>query len=556
MEELKIYCKNTNEYIDVQGGDSLQAVFSTMKNRLGINAICAKVNNVTRGLHFRVYRPQHIEFLSPESPEGYRVYINSLCMIMYKAITDLYPGKRLLIRHFISNGYYCEFKHEKEPISAKTITAIKERMQEIVAEGIPFVSQERLTEDVIEMMKDQGMPDKVRLLSSSHKLYCQYYKLGNVIDTYYSPLAPSTASISVFDLLPYNGGMLLMGPNRKNLSEAYKPKKMKKTFKAYTDYVDFNCVVNISDVGELNAAVKGHYAPLLINVTEALHNKMFAKIADDIAARYKKGGARVVLIAGPSSSGKTTSAMRLSIQLITNYIVPKMISLDNYFVNRLDTPRDEFGELDYESLYALDLKQLNEDLQALLDGKEVSMPTYNFTTGKREYKGETMKLNDGDILLMEGIHGLNPDLTPQIPDKQKFKIFVSALTTLNIDDHNWIPASDNRLLRRIVRDSKYRNITAQETIARWASVRRGEEKWIFPYQENADAMFNSSLIFELAVMKDQAERVLKQIPVNAPEYSEAYRLLHFLEHFESLNENEIPSTSLLREFLGGSLFHY
>ncbi len=556
MEDLKIYCKNTQEYIDVDGGESLLSVFGTLKARIGHDAICAKVNNVTEDLSTRIYKPMHVEFMSFLSPEGFRVYINSLCMILYKAIHDLYPGRRLKISHSISNGYYCIFKHEKEPISADEISAIKAQMRKIVDADLPFVRRERLTADVKEMMSQQGMPDKVRLLNTSHSLYTSYYKLGDVIDSYYGPLAPSTGYITTFDLVSYNNAMLLLGPNKKSPCEPCKPVKMKKMFKAFTDYVDFNCIVSICDVGELNEAIKGHNVPLMINVAEALHNKMFAKIADDIAARYKKGGARVILLAGPSSSGKTTSAMRLSIQLITNYIVPKMISLDNYFVDRKHTPLDEDGDLDYESLYALDLKQLNQDLKDLLAGKEVKMPTYNFVTGEREYSGETLKLNEGEVLLLEGIHGLNPELTKQIPEELKYRIYVSALTTLNIDDHNWIPTSDNRLLRRIVRDTKYRKISAQETISRWGKVRRGEEKWIFPYQENADAMFNSSLIFELAVMKNQAERVLRQIPVNVPEYSEANRLLRFLEHFEPLNEDEIPSTSLLREFLGGGIFQY
>lgn len=556
MEDIKIFCKNSNEYIDVEGGESLLQIFGTIKNRLQMNAICAKVNNKIEDLRYRVYGPKHVEYLGIDSSEGYRTYINSLCMILYKAITDLFPGKRLILNHPISNGYFCTFKHEKANIPTADISAIKKRMQEIVDQNLAFVRQERLTEDVIEMLKEQGLPDKVRVLSTSHRLYTVYYKLGGVIDSYCTPLAPSTGHISVFDLIPYNGGMLLIGPNPSNLSEPNKPVKMRKMFKAFMDHVDFNCVVNITDVGELNQAIHSHHTPLLIHVAEALHNKMFANIANDIATRYRRGGARVVLIAGPSSSGKTTSAKRLSIYLATNYIIPKIISLDNYFVNRENNPRDESGDYDYESLYALDLEQLNHDLQDLIAGREVKMPTYNFATGQREYLGNTLQLNDGEVLLLEGIHGLNPDLTPLIPEEQKYRVYVSALTTLHIDDHNWISTSDNRLLRRIVRDSKYRGVSATDTIARWKSVRRGEEKWIFPYQENADAMFNSSLIFELAVMKEQAERVLKQVPRNVPEYSEAHRLLRFLEFFEPISEAEIPSTSLLREFLGGSTFHY
>ena len=315
-------------------------------------------------------------------------------------------------------------------------------------------------------------------------------------------------------------------------------------------------MIKIDDVGYLNKVIKEKHAPLLINVVEALHNKMFAGIASQIAERYHQGGARVVLIAGPSSSGKTTSSLRLAIQLVTNCIMPQVIALDNYFVDRDNTPLDEFGEKDFESLYALDLELLNHDINALLAGEEVDMPTYNFETGKREYRGNKMQLADNEILLMEGIHGLNPELTSQIPEHQKFRLFVSALTTLSIDDHNWIGTFDNRLLRRIIRDYKYRGLNAQQTIARWASVRRGEEKWIMPFHENADAMFNSSLLFELSVMRNYAEPILREVPVNTPEYAEANRLLKFLSYFEPLDEKDIPSTSLLREFLGGSTFHY
>ena len=329
---------------------------------------------------------------------------------------------------------------------------------------------------------------------------------------------------------------------------------MEKMFKAFTDYVKFNDIVGLNDVGTLNIGVERGLAPDLINVAEALHEKMFARIADDITRRYNDGGARVVLIAGPSSSGKTTSSKRLAIQLLTNYIVPKVISLDNYFVDRAHTPRDESGEYDYESLYALDLEQFNKDLKALINGEEVRMPTYNFQTGEREYRGDTLKLKENNILLMEGIHGLNPKLTKDIPEEMKYRVYVSALTTLSIDDHNWVSTSDNRLLRRIVRDYKYRGASAKDSIARWPSVRRGEEKWIFPYQENADAMLNSSLLFELAVMKEQAEPILRQVPTNVPEHAEASRLLRFLRYFKAINDSTIPSTSLIREFLGGSSF--
>ncbi|MDY3913211.1 MAG: nucleoside kinase [Sodaliphilus sp.] len=553
---IQIFCKNTNEYIDVDGGDTLQDVYDTLSSRLGMKPICARVNNVTQDMHFAIYRPKLVEYLSADTATGRRVYIRSLCMMLYKAITDLYPGKRLLIDHSVSNGYYCIFKHETGPVSTDVVNAIKERMRQIAEADLKWVRRERLTADVTEMFRKQSMPDKVRLLESKHDIYTTYYKLDNVIDSYYGPLAPSTGYIKTFDLVPYKDGMLLLGPDRDDMSKPAKPVKQEKMFQAFTDYVNFNCVIGVADVGELNRAIADHRASELINVAEALHNKMFAKIADDIATRYRQGGARVVLIAGPSSSGKTTSSKRLAIQLITNYIMPKVISLDNYFVDRAHTPLDENGDYDYEALHALDLDQFNADITDLIAGKEVKMPTYNFETGMREYRGNTLKLEKNNILLMEGIHGLNPELTAHIPDEMKYRLFVSALTTLNIDDHNWIPTSDNRLLRRIVRDYKYRAVSARDTIARWGSVRRGEEKWIFPYQENADATFNSSLLFELAVMKSYVEPVLRQVPNNCPEFSEAHRLLQFMSYFEPLAERDVPSTSLLREFLGGSSFHY
>ena len=557
-DELKVFCKNTNEYIDIDGGDTLLDLYETIKGRLGLHgdAVCVLVNNKVEDLNYPVYAPKHVEFIDMTTNAGYRVMTRSLCMVLYKALNDLYPGKRLCIQHSISNGHYCQIKHEENFLTPEVIASLKQRMAEIIEADIRFVRRERLTTDVIEMFRKQGLKDKVRLLESINQLYTVYYKLDDIIDSFFGPLVPSTGMLKVFDLVPYEQGMLLLGPDRKNISQVVKWEPQPKLFQAFTDYINFNKIIRLGDVGELNHAINAGYAPLLINVVEALHNKHFIQIADEITRRYKEGGARVVLIAGPSSSGKTTSSKRLAIQLITNCIIPKVIELDNYFVNRDRTPRDEDGDYDYESLYALDLEQFNKDVTALLDGQEVPMPTYNFKTGQREYLGNTLKLSDGDILLMEGIHGLNPELTRNIPEEQKFRLFVSALTTLSIDDHNWIGTYDNRLLRRIIRDHKYRGSNAQQTIQRWASVRRGEEKWIMPFHENADAMFNSSLLFELSVMKNYAMPILQQVPSNVPEYAEAARLMKFLNYFEPLDEKDIPSTSLLREFLGGSSFHY
>ena len=557
-DELKVFCKNTGEYLSIDGGETLIDLYGTIKGRIDLkgDAVCVLVNNKVEDLHYPVFSPKHVEFLDIYSNKGYRVYTRSLCMVLYKALNDLYPGKRLCIQHSISNGHYCQIKHEEDIVTPEVIAQLKQRMAQIIEQDYPFVRRERLTTDVIEMFRKQGLNDKVRLLESINQLYTVYYKLDDIIDSFYGPLVPSTGMLKVFDLIPYEDGMLLLGPDRNNIAQVAKWEPQPKLFQAFTDYIDFNNVIRVGDVGELNAAIHKGYAPLLINVVEALHNKHFIQIADEITRRYHQGGARVVLIAGPSSSGKTTSSKRLAIQLITNYIVPKVVELDNYFVNRDRTPRDETGDYDYESLYALDLEQFNKDVTDLLAGKEVAMPTYNFKKGEREYLGNTLKLEDGDILLMEGIHGLNPELTRNIPEHQKFRLFVSALTTLNIDDHNWIGTYDNRLLRRIVRDHKYRGSSALDTIKRWPSVRRGENKWIMPFSENADAMFNSSLLFELSAMKNHALPILEQVPSSTPEYAVASRLIKFLNYFEPLDEKDIPSTSLLREFLGGSSFHY
>lgn len=431
-------------------------------------------------------------------------------------------------------------------------------MEEIIAADIPFVRSTKLTTDVIKLFRNAGMADKVTLLETAADLYTTYYSLEGFVDSYYGDLVPSTSYVGVFDLVPYESGLLLLPPDFDG--DRTKPAGINpqpKLFKAFTDYIKLNKTVGVGSVGMLNKAVADKSnVGMLIAVAETIHDKKIGAIADQITERFRQGGARVVLVAGPSSSGKTTTTKRLSIHLLANLVRPQMISLDNYFVDREHTPRDENGDYDYESLYALDIEQFNKDLTDLIAGKEVAMPSYDFTTGKRTYKGNKLRLDDNSILLMEGIHGLNPELTASIPDEMKYKVYVSALTTLNIDNHNWVPTTDNRLLRRIVRDFKYRGTSALDTIRRWPSVRRGEGKWIFPYQENADAMFNSSLIFELGVMKDFAEPILKQVPHNVPEYAEAYRLLSFLSYFNAIPNRQIPATSLLREFLGGSSFKY
>ncbi len=553
--KMNLFCKNTGSYISFTGGETLQEIFNRLKEQININPICARVNNKTEDMNYPVFGPKQVEFLSRESGSGQRVYIRSLCMILYKAICDVLPGVRLHIEHSIARGYYCLLEGKNKP-SNEIVNQILNRMHEIVTEDIPFIRREQLTEDVINIFERQGLLDKVKLLKSTHDLYTIYYELDNVCDSYYGHLANSTGQIDTFDLLPYKDGLLLLGFDTQIPNQPAKPIEQEKMYQAFTEYTSFNKIIGIKNVGELNnATLRGKTADL-INVAEALHEKKLGRISDEITRRYQEGGARIVLIAGPSSSGKTTTTKRLAIQLMTNLLVPKLISLDDYFVDRVNTPLDEDGEYDYESLYALDLDQFNKDLNALLAGEEINQPTYNFERGCREYRGNTLKLEENSILLIEGIHGLNPDLTAHIEEKMKYKLYVSALTTISIDDHNWIPTTDNRLLRRIIRDAKYRGVSAESTIKRWPSVRRGEEKWIFPYQENADAMFNSSLLFELGVIKEYGEEVLKHVPRDVPEYGEAYRLRRFLNYFTPISDQVIPHTSLLREFLGGSSFHY
>lgn len=534
----------------------MHEIYESIKSEIAVKPICAHVNNKTEGLTYPVFKPKMIEFLDEKSPSGQRMYVRSLCMVLSKAVHDTLPSSRLKIEHSVSKGYYCVVEGDAK-LNGEDVEKIKNRMVQITDADMPFHRYDKLTSDVIEEFRKAGMHDKVKLLDSSPELYTVYYRLDDFIDSYYGNLVPSTGYLKVFDLQPYHEGMLLLPPDfRGDTSVAVKPIRQEKMYNAFTDYIRFNQIVGVDNVGVLNEVVEHDDVNLLINVAETLHDKMIGRIADSITERFREGGAKVVLIAGPSSSGKTTTTKRLSIHLLANLINPQMISLDNYFVDRHLTPKDEDGDYDYESLYALDIEQFNKDLSDLIAGKEVAMPTYDFTTGKRIYKGDTLKLTSNSILLMEGIHGLNPALTPLIPDSQKFKVYVSALTTLSIDNHNWVPTTDNRLLRRIVRDAKYRGASAYDTISRWASVRKGEEKWIFPFQENADAMFNSSLIFELGVMKDYAEPLLKKVPHNVPEYAEAYRLLAFLSYFRAIGDKQVPSTSLLREFLGGSSFKY
>jgi uridine kinase len=555
-DKIQIFCENTGKYMDVKGGETLLDVYNRIKDEISVKPICAHVNHKTEGLNYPLFMPKMVNFIDEGNPSGQRMYVRSLCMVLAKAVHDLYPAASLCIEHSIASGYYATI--DRQTADAAIVAAVKRRMEEIIAADIPFVRSTKLTTDVIKLFRNAGMADKVTLLETAADLYTTYYSLEGFVDSYYGDLVPSTSYVGVFDLVPYESGLLLLPPDF--AGDRTKPARINpqpKLFKAFTDYIKLNKTVGVGSVGMLNKAVADKSnVGMLIAVAETIHDKKIGAIADQITERFRQGGARVVLVAGPSSSGKTTTTKRLSIHLLANLVRPQMISLDNYFVDREHTPRDENGDYDYESLYALDIEQFNKDLTDLIAGKEVAMPSYDFTTGKRTYKGNKLRLDDNSILLMEGIHGLNPELTASIPDEMKYKVYVSALTTLSIDNHNWVPTTDNRLLRRIVRDFKYRGTSALDTIRRWPSVRRGEGKWIFPYQENADAMFNSSLIFELGVMKDFAEPILKQVPHNVPEYAEAYRLLSFLSYFNAIPNRQIPATSLLREFLGGSSFKY
>ena len=551
-ELLQIYCKNNGMTVEVGHGANLMEVYEKSNLQLPYGPTSARVNNVVEGLTFRLYHNMDVEFLDVTSSSGLRTYFRSLCFVLCKAVADLFPEGQIVLKNPVSNGHYCDLKIGREVTEAE-VGRIRERMQEIVDARIPYHRMEIQTDKAVRLFRQLGMNDKAVLLETSGSLYTYYYTLGDAVDYYYGSLLPDTGYLGLWDVVKYNDGLLLRYPEQEspdNLGEMIQQDKMLEVFKEHNRWHD---IMGVRTVGDINkACLKGH-ATELIHVSEALQEKKIARIADEI---HQRGKVKLVLISGPSSSGKTTFSKRLSVQLMTCGLRPRTLSLDDYFVNREDTPRDEKGEYDYESLYALDLPFFNGQLQALLKGDEVELPRFNFTTGRREFNGNKMRLEENTVLIMEGIHALNPELTPFIPEENKYRVYVSALTTIRLDNHNYIPTTDNRLLRRIIRDYKYRNYSAEETISRWASVRRGEEKWIFPYQENADAMFNSALLFELAVLKEHALPILNRVPQNCIEYSEAYRLRRFLEYFVPVQDKDLPPTSLVREFLGGSSFNY
>ena len=557
QNKITIYCKNTKEYVDIPCGTSLKDLYQQLALEMPYPVIAARVNYKVQSLNFLIYKPKDIEFIDATSESGYRCYIRTLNMVMACAVRELWPDCDLRIEHPISKGFYCtirESREETKVITPEVVQQLKTRMQAIIAENRPVITEERQTKEVIRLFGERN-EGETTLFETLGNPYCRYYRIGNYIDYYTGALMPSTGYINLFDLELYHDNILLRIPCRRNPNCMEERPVQDKRFGIFKEYVGWNKLLHISNVGEFNKACKNQKSFEMIKLSEALHEKKVAQIADQIAHR-ESGVPRFVLISGPSSSGKTTFSKRLTIQLMVNGIRPVVISMDNYFVNREDTPRDENGNWDFEHLNTLDLPLFRQQVADLLEGKTVSLPFYNFETGMREFRGDTLKLEKDTVVILEGLHALNPELMPNIPREATFKIYVSSLTTVNLDNHNWIPTSDVRLIRRIVRDYRYRGYSALETIARLDSVQRGEDRWIAPFQEEADVMFNSALLFELAVLKRHAEPILDEVPKYCDEYTTAHRLKKYLSYFESIPEREIPPTSFLREFVGGSSFRY
>lgn len=562
---ITVYCKNTHSYHEVPRGISLIELRDMLNIKLQYPIIAAHVNYKEENLDFLLYKPKDVEFLDASSASGMRCYVRTLSMVLACAINELYPRADLRIEHPISKGYYCTLQWRKPKdgelasdtvnpkLTPEMIESIKRRMQQIIKEDRKILEEEKRTKDVIQMFSSR-IDGESTIFETLGNPYCRYFRMGDFIDYYTNTLMPSSGYINVFDLEPYYDGMLLRIPNRTNPTILEDKIPQDKMFSIFSEYNSWNKLLNINNVSDFNVACKGNRSFMMIKLAEALHEKKIAQMADAIANRPERP--KFILISGPSSSGKTTFSKRLQIQLLVNGIKPVIISMDNYFVNRVDTPRDANGDWDFENINALDRPYFRQQMSDLMEGKEVDLPTYSFEKGERIYEGNKLRLDKDSIIILEGLHALNPSLLPNIPRSATFKIFVSALTTINIDNHNWIPTTDIRLLRRIVRDYKYRNYSARDTIARCPSVLRGEQTWIYPYQEEADMMFNSALLFELAVLKRHAEPILAEVPKYCDEYTEAHRLIKFLQYFEPIPEKEIPPTSLLREFVGGSSFHY
>ena len=546
---IRVYCKNNGVTKEFQCGVSLLEVYEAMGLDMPFGVIAARVNNVTRGLALKLYRHKDVEFVDVTAADGMRMYVRSLTFVFMKAMNEVFPGETVRFENAISKGYYCRMA---TPLTDEQVALVRNKMRLIVESDIPFKRVECHTQDAIEIFERIGRTDKVSLLETQNHLYTSYYELDGYVDSYYNGLVPSTGYIRLFEIEKYDDGVLLRVPNKDNPLVLEDKVPQEKLHELFEERLQWHQKMGVETIGDFNKAVCAGFGTDLVNISEVLQERRLSQIADLIQQR----GARVVLIAGPSSSGKTTFSKRLGIQLLACGLRPYAISLDDYFVNRTLTPRKPDGDYDFESIHSIDLPYINDSLKRILGGEEVELPTYNFKSGEREFNGKRLKLEPHMVLVIEGTHALNPMLTEQVPDEDKFRIYVSALTSIKLDYHNYISTSDNRLLRRMIRDAKYRGYPARETIMRWPDVRRGEEKWIFPYQENADVMFNSSLFYELAVFKAQAEPMLRAVPENVPEYSEAQRLLRFLEYIVPLQDKEMPPTSLAREFLGGSSFKY
>lgn len=549
---IQIRCKNNKKSQKVEIGSTLFDIFSAFDLKMTHGPVSARVNNKVEGMHYRVYNSKDVEFLDMTSSSGSRAYTRTLFFVLCKAVQDIYPATDVVIDIPVSNGFYVDIRLGR-PVVDEDVNIIHRRMQEIIDARMPIRRFTVPTEEAVALFLEKGDIEKVKLLKTSGSIYTTYYKIGDYVDYYYGTLLTNTSQLYLFGLEKYYDGMLLRIPSLKNPDVLGEMTRQDKMFEIFKEHHRWQSILGIRTVGDFNQAIDANHSTDIINISEALQEKKIAKIAEEIASRK---GVKLVLLAGPSSSGKTTSCKRLSIQLAVNGLKPLQISLDDYFVDREKTPKDASGEYDYESIYALDLDLINEQFNALFRGEEVELPKYDFQSGKSKKSGNRLKMTDNNVLVVEGIHALNPELTAHIPQEQIFRVYASALTTILLDNHNYIPTTDNRLLRRIIRDYKYRGVSAQETIHRWPSVRAGENKWIFPFQENADAMLNTAMLYELAVIKMQAEPLLQQVPENCEEYAEAYRLLKFLKYFKGIPYNNLPPTSLLREFLGGSSFHY
>lgn len=549
---IQIRCKNNKKSQKVEIGSTLFDIFSAFDLKMTHGPVSTRVNNKVEGMHYRVYNSKDVEFLDMTSSSGSRAYTRTLFFVLCKAVQDIYPATDVVIDIPVSNGFYVDIRLGR-PVVDEDVNIIRRRMQEIIDARMPIRRFTVPTEEAVALFQEKGDVEKVKLLKTSGSIYTTYYKIGDYVDYYYGTLLTNTSQLYLFGLEKYYDGMLLRIPSLKNPDVLGEMTRQDKMFEIFKEHHRWQSILGIRTVGDFNQAIDANHSTDIINISEALQEKKIAKIAEEIASRKD---VKLVLLAGPSSSGKTTSCKRLSIQLAVNGLKPLQISLDDYFVDREKTPKDASGEYDYESIYALDLDLINEQFNALFRGEEVELPKYDFQSGKSKKSGNKLKMNDNNVLVVEGIHALNPELTAHIPQEQIFRVYASALTTILLDNHNYIPTTDNRLLRRIIRDYKYRGVSAQETIHRWPSVRAGENKWIFPFQENADAMLNTAMLYELAVIKTQAEPLLQQVPENCEEYAEAYRLLKFLKYFKGIPYNNLPPTSLLREFLGGSSFHY